>query len=370
MTSAQTMKALVVCQWPKLNRILNLCLRRPLGQGLAAIAQVPVPRPTDTQLLIQVEAVALNPTDFKHIEIIAPAGAIIGCDYTGIVAQVSKNNPRNFKVGDRVAGVVHGGLYPDRGSFSQYVVVESDLAFKIPDGIGNREATTFGVSAITAMQALNIHLGVPWPDEPSEAGPSSTPGPAILIYAGSTAAGLFALQLAKLGGYQAITTCSPHSFELVKKYGASAAFDYNSPTALQDIKKAYPDISKALDCYSEGGSTSFCCEAMGPGGGKVITLLRSGPSNIPGVETKMILAYTLAGEPFQWWAPIGPKFAASPTDRAALATFYDFLPSIAGERLRAIPVRVLQGGFAGLLDGLDLLRQKKVSGQKLVMELV
>lgn len=68
------MKALVVCQWPKLNRILNLCLRHRLGRGLAAIAQVPVPRPTDTQLLVQVKAVALNPTDFKHIDFIAPSG--------------------------------------------------------------------------------------------------------------------------------------------------------------------------------------------------------------------------------------------------------------------------------------------------------
>jgi NADPH:quinone reductase-like Zn-dependent oxidoreductase len=299
MTSPSTMKALVACQRPKLNRILNLCLGRSIGHGLAAISQVPVPHQTDTQLLVEVQAVALNPTDFKHIEFIAPAGSIIGCDYAGVVNKVSKNNSRNFKVGDRVAGIVHGGLYPDRGSFAQFVVVESDLAYKIPDSINNQEATTYGVSAITAMQALNHNLGVPWPENPSEARSSSTPGPTILIYAGSTSAGLFALQLAKLGGYQVITTCSPHSFELVKNYGASAAFDYNSPTALQDIKKAYPDLRVAMDCISKGESTTFCCNAMGAKGGKVITLLQSGPSKIPGVETKMILAYTLAGEPFR-----------------------------------------------------------------------
>jgi hypothetical protein len=53
----------------------------------------------------------------------------------------------------------------------------------------------------------------------------------------------------------------------------------------------------------------------------------------------------------------------------ALVRFYDLLPSLAGERLQTPPARVLQGDFAGLLDGLDLLWQKKVSGQKLVMEL-
>ena len=364
------MKALVVCHWPKLNRIVNLCFGRSLGNSSASIAQVPIPRQTETQLLVEVQSVALNPTDYKHIDIIAPAGAIIGCDYAGVVSKVSKSNPRDFKVGDRVAGVVHGGLYPDRGSFAQYLVVESDLTYKIPDSINNREAATFGVSAVTAMQALNHNLGVPWPAKSSEATSTSTPPPSILIYAGSTSAGLLALQVAKLGGYQAVTTCSPHSFDLVKQYGASAAFDYNSPTAIHDVKTAYPDLQVAMDCYSEGDSTSFCCKSMGPKGGKVITLLDPGRSKIPGVETKMILAYTLAGEPFQWFPPIGPKFAASPADRAALVKFYDLLPSIIGKGLRAPPMRILEGGFDGLLDGLDLLRQKKVSGKKLVIDLV
>ena len=364
------MKALVVSQWPKSNRILKLCFGRPLGNGLAAIAQVPVPHQSDTQLLVEVQAVALNPTDFKHIDFISPAGSIVGCDYAGVVSKVSKTNPRNWKVGDRVAGVVHGGLYPDRGSFAQYAVVDSDLAYKIPDSINNREATTFGVSAITAMQALNHNLGVPWPEKSSQANPTSSQNPAILVYAGSTCAGLFALQIAKLGGYQAVTTCSPHSFDLVKQYGASAAFDYNSPTAIQDIKTAYPDLQIAMDCFSHGASTSFCCETMGSKGGKVITLLNQGQSKVPGVETKMILAYTLVGQPFQWFAPFGPKFAASPEDRAALVRFYELLPSLMGKELRAPPTQLVQGGFDGLLEGLDLLRRNKVSGKKLVLDLI
>ena len=36
--------------------------------------------------------------------------AIIGIDHTGIAAKGSKNNPRNFKISDRVGGVVYGGL--------------------------------------------------------------------------------------------------------------------------------------------------------------------------------------------------------------------------------------------------------------------
>ncbi|KAJ5979538.1 hypothetical protein N7501_002880 [Penicillium viridicatum] len=33
----------------------------------------------------KVKAVALNPTDFKHLDVISPPHSIIGCDYAGVV---------------------------------------------------------------------------------------------------------------------------------------------------------------------------------------------------------------------------------------------------------------------------------------------
>lgn len=62
-------------------------------------------------------------------------------------------------MGKRVAGIVHGGLYRDRGSLAQFVVVEPDLTYNVPPNISNSEAATSCVSAITAMQALKHTLG-------------------------------------------------------------------------------------------------------------------------------------------------------------------------------------------------------------------
>ena len=45
------------------------------------------------------------------------------------------------------------------------------------------------------------------------------------------------------------------------------------------------------------------------------------------------------------------------------------LPSIAGEHLKALPMQKVEGGWDGLLEGLDLLRKMKVSGKKLVVDL-
>lgn len=67
-----------------------------------------------------------NPTDWKHVKYISPKGAIIGCDFTGIVVEVPADEAHkrdHIKVGTRVAGVVHGGYYTDQGSFAEYLKV-------------------------------------------------------------------------------------------------------------------------------------------------------------------------------------------------------------------------------------------------------
>lgn len=67
-----------------------------------------------------------------------------------------------------------------------------------------------------------------------------TPSPAIFIYAGSTAAGLFTVQLAKAAGYTVVTTASPHSFDLVRSYGADVVFDYDDPEVVENVVQVYP----------------------------------------------------------------------------------------------------------------------------------
>ncbi len=39
-----------------------------------------------------------------------------------------------------------------QGSFAEYLKVESDLAFKVPEGVSSRDASSYGVPFTTAMQ--------------------------------------------------------------------------------------------------------------------------------------------------------------------------------------------------------------------------
>jgi NADPH:quinone reductase-like Zn-dependent oxidoreductase len=89
------------------NRAINI-----LAQGQARIQDVPVPElPTEEYILVKVTAVALNPTDWKHVaqaDGIQCVGTRVGCDYAGIVEKVGSKVTKAFKKGDRICGPANG----------------------------------------------------------------------------------------------------------------------------------------------------------------------------------------------------------------------------------------------------------------------
>ncbi|PVH81266.1 GroES-like protein [Cadophora sp. DSE1049] len=359
------MKALVANRGI-LNRSVNLVAGKSIGKGVKE-EEIPSLSISDNEILIKVHATALNPIDFKFIDFIAPHGSLVGCDFAGVVAETGSFASRTWKVGDRVAGFTQGGVSKEHGAFAEYVKAEGDLVWRIPEGVSDETASTFGVPAVTAMQALHLHLNVPWAEEVDKEGKKDTDGSPIFIYAGSSAVGLFATQIAKKAGCTVVVTASPRSFDLVKSYGADHVFDYRSPGAAKEIKKAFPNISRAMDCYSEGNSTKFCAEIIEGNGDKVIALLET-KTGVSSVKSQMIMSFQLLGREFAWLPPIGPKYPASPTERAALARFYGYLFTFAKE-LKSPPLKVLNGGFDDIIEGLNKIRRGEVSGSKIVVKL-
>lgn len=124
----------------------------------------------------------------------------------------------------------------------------------------------------------------------------------------------------------------------------------------------------ALDCFSAGSSTEICDATIAGPGRKVVVLLPTTKPKKEGVEHELIMSYTLFGRPFQWLPPIGPKFAAIPSDRRALVDFYATLPELT-KRIRPPPIQLEGKGFEAVLAGLEKLRLGKVSGNKLVVTL-
>jgi NADPH:quinone reductase-like Zn-dependent oxidoreductase len=78
----------------------------------AGIRDVPYPTlPAEDYMIVRTTAVAINPTDWKHIEFEnewSSEGCQVGFDYAGVVEHVGSEVVKPFKKGDRVAGCAHG----------------------------------------------------------------------------------------------------------------------------------------------------------------------------------------------------------------------------------------------------------------------
>jgi NADPH:quinone reductase-like Zn-dependent oxidoreductase len=162
--------------------------------GHAAVVDVPVPSlPSSDHLLIKTVAVALNPTDWKHIAN-EPGPVIVGCDFSGIVSEVGSDLTSTFKKGDKVWGAVHGSnpLVPESGAFGEYLFAKGTFVNLVPEGMSFEETATLGVGVVTVGQGLYQAMGLPFPDAPLE---KKKP---ILIYGGSSATGALGIQFAKL----------------------------------------------------------------------------------------------------------------------------------------------------------------------------
>lgn len=122
--------------------------------GTAEVKTVPLPTLPDDYILVRTTAVAVNPTDWKHIDNTAGTeGTRSGCDYAGVVEQVGPSVTKPFAKGDRICGLVHGAnkVQPEGGAFAEYIIVKGDLQIKIPDNLTDEEAATLGVGVSTVV---------------------------------------------------------------------------------------------------------------------------------------------------------------------------------------------------------------------------
>lgn len=303
---------------------------------------------------------AVNPTDWAHVDSLSDAGAVVGCDYAGVVVEVGKAVTKPFKKGDRVAGFSHGAntIQHQDGSFAEYIVAKGDVQIVIPDSLSFEEAATLGVGIATVGQSLYQGLQLALPRTPL-----SNPVP-LLIYGGSTATGTLAIQFAKLSGYTVITTCSPRNFDLVKSRGADIIFDYAEPGAASKIRELTNDkLTLVLDAIALESSAKFCGEALSSTGGRYAALLTIECPRSD-VKSSFSLGYTIFGEAFDIGANHIP---ASEEDFEFAKTWLSLVQSLFAEgKVKAHPYKVGKDGLKGTLEGMQLLKERKVSGEKLV----
>lgn len=173
-------------------------------------------------------------------------------------------------------------------------------------------------------------------------------------------------------GHRAISTCSPKNFELVKSYGADAIFDYHSPTCAAEIKKlTRNNLRYVVDPFSQVRTMSLCDDSMGRAGGKYVALeMYQEPSSEKAklIKRELIMGQMITGGAIRLGEPYG-KPEDVELGKWGIECYKSIQRLIDSGKLRPHPLRCLDGGLEAVLEGLEMLKKKEVSAEKLVVRL-
>ncbi|KAH7118647.1 zinc-binding dehydrogenase [Dactylonectria estremocensis] len=331
-----------------------------------------VPKLRSGNILVKTMAVALNPTDFKMGSAFPVPGAIVGIDYVGEVILIDDQAARvrpDLRVGDFVCGGVHGNNPADldSGCFAEYVTAPADLVLRAPADVPLAQAAALGTGLTTACMVLNS-FGIDF-DVALSASPTSGAEAPVLIYGASTASGTMAIQLLKLAGFDPIGICSPHNFDMVKSYGASAVFDYKNAEVAEDVKKHTKfEISHALACITNEASITCCEAAMGTSGGHLVLLedFEEEWKTRDDVSVDFVLALEAFGNEVR--LP-GDYYRAANSEKHEMVVrgFAALQPLLDQGIIRSHPTEVVGYDFGCILEGMEQLGMGMVSGKKLTV---
>lgn len=202
-------------------------------EGTVVVRDIPVPNPSDDQVLVKVSAASLNPFDLVVMrgdarsmsEITFPA--TIGQDFAGTIVKIG-NNVNNFSVGDKVYGTANA-LFGGSGACAEFVAANAKNIAIAPLSIDEKVAASLPTAGATALQALkNLQIKA---------------GEILFIHGGAGGVGSFAIQIAKSVGSYVIVTASKENIDYVKSLGADEVIDYKS----QDYKEKVHGVDAALN---------------------------------------------------------------------------------------------------------------------------
>jgi putative PIG3 family NAD(P)H quinone oxidoreductase len=200
-----------------------ILVKEPGGAEQLYLGEYPTPRPGAGELLVRVQATALNRADIlqRRGHYPPPPGAspILGLEIAGVVEKAGSECTR-FREGDQVFGLLAGGGY------AEYAVIPESLAMPIPEHLDFTEAAAIAEVFLTAFQAMFWLADL-------------QPGQRVLIHAGASGVGTAAIQLAKEAGFIPIVTAgTEEKLAFCRKLGAVAAFNYKEGPFAPEVMKA------------------------------------------------------------------------------------------------------------------------------------
>ena len=321
-----------------------------------------VPTAKPGEVVVKVAMAASNPVDYKiasgNLQLAMkrtfPAG--VGSDFAGTVHSIPDGGDGNgLKVGDRVAGFdLSMGVAPS-GSFAEYTVVRAKYLAKIPASVSFEDAASLPLAVNTSYQVLTGQLGV-----------KNDSGYKLLILGGSTATGLFAIQIARDLGCSEIV-CTSSSVDLCKSLGATEVINYKT-AKWEDVLKGR-NFDGVYDCVGGKDSWPKAQKVMKSSGAKFVTIAGDTPDVQIGLSMIPKAVAMMANRSF--WAAFGyPKYmmymGLTPDADKGLAYYLDLM-----DRGKAITIIDPSSPYEFSKDGAAKMFEKQRSATskgKLVMK--
>ncbi|KAH3867657.1 zeta-crystallin-like [Dreissena polymorpha] len=195
--------------------------------------KVPVPVPSDTQVLVEVKAAGVNPVDTYirsgTFRITVPLPYTPGSDVAGIVSKVGAKVTK-FKPGDKVYVIRNVS-----GGYAEFTVAEETMVGKLPTHLSFSQGAGLGVPCYSASRAY------------IKAKDKVKPGNTVLVHGASGAVGLACVQIGKAKGLTVLGTAgTKEGLDLVLKHGAAKAFNHKEQGYIDKVLEATngtgPDI--------------------------------------------------------------------------------------------------------------------------------
>ncbi|GLB40694.1 putative groES-like protein [Lyophyllum shimeji] len=354
---------------PEMSSTSHKALFLTSERGTFELGTQPTPIPGPGELLVRIEAAALNPLEWKLKEwgttIGLPRGypAILGVDVAGIVVQLGEG-VEGFEKGDRT--VYQGWWSNDKTGFQQYGLVDARYAAKVPSNISLEEAASIPCALVAAIAGLYVPkphgAGLTLPLSPSTRGKNA--GQPILVLGGASSLGQAAIQFARLSGCSPIlTTASLKNTDFLTSLGATHVLDrtLSFPALQSQISQIIQEKGKPLgvvyDAISEPETQQAGYDLLADGaGGHLVLVLPEQITRKGGEGKKNVTVGMIYGH---WEHPRLSEVGVE-VHRALTGLLQEGL-------FKPNRVEVLPGGLRGIAGGLERLKEGKVSGTKLVV---
>jgi NADPH2:quinone reductase len=225
----------------------------------AALIDIELPRPSAIghDLLVEVQAVSVNPVDYKiRRGGDAKESRLLGFDASGVVVEVG-DQVTLFKAGDEVW---YAGDISRPGTNSEFHLVDGRIVGRKPTTLSFADAAALPLTAITAWEGLHDKLKL-----------TNDSRGTLYVPGASGGVGSMVLQLAEalLPGVKVIATSSrPETDEWVRDLGAEAWVNHRAGDLREQLAAAAPEgIDWVFTSYiAEPGQLDLYISVLNPFG--------------------------------------------------------------------------------------------------------